>query len=30
MADTARQRWLRWALLVLLVAIAVARVTGRI
>ena len=30
MADTPGERWLRWALLVLLVAIAAARITGRI
>jgi energy-coupling factor transport system permease protein len=30
MADTAGQRWLRWGLLVLLGATAIARVTGRI
>ncbi len=30
MADTPRERWLRWALVALLVAIAAARLTGRI
>jgi energy-coupling factor transport system permease protein len=30
MADTPGERWLRWALVVLLVAIAAARLTGRI
>lgn len=30
MADTTRERWLRWALVALLVAVAAARLTGRI